>query len=897
MLGNNNSGSSGTHSRRSVLKGIGALGAAAVAGTSMSGSAAAQIGDSAVYQYYHTDWTQITDNLAAVADAGYDAIQVPPAQFSRLYEYERQSDSLTYSQPLGYQPIDFTNFDSVFGTEEEYAAMVEEAHNQGLDVIADAVINHMAAGGDYFDRKVTLDDIPQFSSQDFHPSCSIDYSDPESVEDCWLVGLRDLDQDSSYVRTQLRNYVEKYANLGVDGIRFDAVKHVPESFFSQYANQWTDELGLYTVGEVLDGSTAVNQGYADTGMSVTDYALYFVMKEQVFKSGGDMNALDGAGLVNQDPTRALTFVSNHDSAPPEYERLAYAYILTYEGYPRVYNHRRGAGDSDISNLLWIRRNVLSGAATTRYVDNDLYIFERGDGVVAINIGSGSRSQQVQTNFGANTDVSDCTGTVSNTTTNGDGSLDVSVPAQEYVVYSTACVGDGGGSDGGSDDGSSGGDDTTGLTLKMEAPTASGESVYFTGSTSSLTNWGSGVEGTENNGVWQVTIEDPGSSFEWKTRRGPSGSAGEVWEAGSNHTSSNLTPSHNGWEDGFEGTSGSAVFSVANLGYPSSATTGDVITVSADVTNSGDADGTKTVDFVVDGTVVQSTDVSLSVDATTAVSFDYDTTGTEANTVSIEVATPDDSQSATVDISSGGTTLRISAPTADGESVYFTGSTSSLTNWSTGIEGTLVDGAWEVTIQETGSFEWKTRRGPSGDAGDVWEAGDNHTSDTLSPSHNGWEDGFTGSTSTSTTETTVQDGATYVIRNKNSGKALDVYAASQDNGADVIQWDVNGGSNQRWTAEATGDGYYRLTPTHSGKALDVSGGPNATQDGANVHQWDYLGNTNQQWAIEETSDGVRLVARHSGKVLEVASAGTNNGDTVQQNSDSGGAHQRWTLEQV
>jgi len=783
--------SSKSQSRRNVLKGLGALGAVAVGSSSLSGSASAAIGDSAVYQYYHTDWSTITNNLSAVANAGYDAIQVPPAQFSRLYEYERDSDEFVYHQPLGYQPIDFTNFNSVFGTESEYQAMVNEAHNQGLDVIADAVMNHLAAGGNYFDRQVSMDDIPRFSQDDLHPSCDINYNDPESVEDCWLVGLRDLDQSSSYVRGELYNYLAKYANLGVDGVRFDAAKHIPEWFFRDYATQWADDLGLYKVGEVLDGSTAVNQGYADTGMSVTDYALYFVMKESVFNSSGDMNALDGAGLVNQSPQRAMTFVSNHDQGPPEYERLAYAYILTYEGYPRVYNHRVGASDSEISTLLSIRRQLLSGSARTRYVDTDLYVFERGDAIVVLNRGTSQRSASVQTAFSSGTTLSDVTGSSSDTQVDSNGYVQVTAPAVGYAVYSNRSL-DGGGGDGG----------------------------------------------------------------------------------------------------------GSAFYDVANLASPGSATEGDVITVSADVTNTGDADGSKTVEFRVDGTAEQSTSRSLAVGDTTSVSFDYDTSGLADGSHTVGIATPDDSQSASLDVATGGTTLQIQAPTASGESVYFTGSTTTLTNWGGGVEGTNTSGdTWEVSLSDTSSFEWKVRRGPSGSSGDVWEGGSNHTSSDLSPSFNGWEDGFTGgSDGGDSGGTTVQDGATYAIQNVASGKALDVSGVSTDNGADIHVWDYLEGANQHWTVEATGDGYYRLTPNHtSGKCLDVSGGTSATQDGANVHQWDYFGNGNQQWSIESVDGGFLLRARHSNKVAEAM--GTANGDTVQQQSEHGGDTQIWTLTQI
>ncbi|QCC52346.1 alpha-amylase domain-containing protein [Halapricum salinum] len=444
MLGNITGGSE-DFSRRDVLKSIGAAGAATAAGASFTGSASAAIGDSAVYQYYHTRWNDIRANLPTIADQGYDAIQVPPAQESKLSWNERDYDSEIFHTPLGYQPVNHKNFDSEFGTEWEYQQMVDEAHNQGLDVIADAVMNHMAYG-------VPFDQFPYFSYNDFHHWGEINYDDPESVEKGDLSGLPDLKQESSYVRGQLQDYLNKYADLDVDGVRFDAAKHMPEWFFRDHANQWADDRGLYKVGEVLNGDPNVCDSYAQTGQSVTDYPLYYTMKEDVFHQNGDMNALDGAGYVNWNSYRSMTFVSNHDSRPPQYERLAYAFILTYEGYPRVYSHRIGVNDGEIRNLLWIRNNLLSGGAAVRHVDTDLYIFDRGDALVAINRGSSQRSKWVYTDIGANQSLSDCTGTMGYVDTNGDSWVQLTIPAQEYVVYSTACHDGGGGGGSGIQDG-------------------------------------------------------------------------------------------------------------------------------------------------------------------------------------------------------------------------------------------------------------------------------------------------------------------------------------------------------------------------------------------------------------------------------------------------------------
>jgi alpha-amylase len=413
---------------------MGVLGSAAVGLGTGTGSGSSQNetgGSRTVYQYYHTDWTTITADLSDIAAAGYDAIQVPPAQRSRL---DRSHQKGVTDPPLGYQPVDLRDFNSVFGTEAEYERMVEEAHAQGLEVIADAVVNHMAANDGFRDAQgITFEELPYFSERDFHPPGSIDYGSPESVENDWLVGLKDLRQESSYVRKQLRRYVNKYADIGVDGIRWDAVKHVPEWFFAKYANEWAAKRDLWTVGECLDGSVPYCAGYADTGMAVTDYPLYYTMKG-AFTPGGDLSRLENAGYVDQDPSGALTFVSNHDSGPPEFEKLAYAYILTYEGNPRVYNKQIDVSDDDIRNLLWIRNNLAAGTAITRHADEDVYVFEReGNLLVGLNKTDRWQSRRVNTTW-LNERLNDYTGKARDITTDLFKTARIWIPPTGWVCH-------------------------------------------------------------------------------------------------------------------------------------------------------------------------------------------------------------------------------------------------------------------------------------------------------------------------------------------------------------------------------------------------------------------------------------------------------------------------------
>ncbi|MEI7032850.1 non-reducing end alpha-L-arabinofuranosidase family hydrolase [Streptomyces pratensis] len=144
--------------------------------------------------------------------------------------------------------------------------------------------------------------------------------------------------------------------------------------------------------------------------------------------------------------------------------------------------------------------------------------------------------------------------------------------------------------------------------------------------------------------------------------------------------------------------------------------------------------------------------------------------------------------------------------------------------------------------------------------------------------------------------TVDPNASYVLVNRNSGKALDVYNMATADGARITQWTRNDQSQQQWQFVDSGGGFYRIKSRHSGKVLDVYNW--STANGGSIVQWADLNAANQQWRLADSSDGhVRFISRHSGKALEVQGASTaDNANTVQYD-DWGGANQQWQLVKV
>ncbi|MGS2648276.1 family 43 glycosylhydrolase [Streptosporangium sp. LJ11] len=140
---------------------------------------------------------------------------------------------------------------------------------------------------------------------------------------------------------------------------------------------------------------------------------------------------------------------------------------------------------------------------------------------------------------------------------------------------------------------------------------------------------------------------------------------------------------------------------------------------------------------------------------------------------------------------------------------------------------------------------------------------------------------------------IDTGASYVLVNRHSGKAIDVLDRATGDGAPIVQWSRNDGAWQQWQFVDSGGGYYRLRSRHSGKVLDISS--RSTADGANVVQWADNNGTNQQFRVLDSDAGhIRLINRNSGKALETWEWSTADGARLSQYTDAGGANQQWQL---
>ena len=141
------------------------------------------------------------------------------------------------------------------------------------------------------------------------------------------------------------------------------------------------------------------------------------------------------------------------------------------------------------------------------------------------------------------------------------------------------------------------------------------------------------------------------------------------------------------------------------------------------------------------------------------------------------------------------------------------------------------------------------------------------------------------------------GGDYKLQNRNSGKFLDLENNSTANNTAIIQYDDEGtDASQIWvlTEVESGKGVYSIcTSSDRRQGMDVADW--SRDNGAQVQVYEYVGGRNQQFIIVDRGEGYyQLVSRLSGKVVEIPSSSTDNGEWIKLYDNNGTATQQWKL---
>ena len=138
---------------------------------------------------------------------------------------------------------------------------------------------------------------------------------------------------------------------------------------------------------------------------------------------------------------------------------------------------------------------------------------------------------------------------------------------------------------------------------------------------------------------------------------------------------------------------------------------------------------------------------------------------------------------------------------------------------------------------------------------------------------------------------------FKIMNRNSGKYLDLDNNKTDNNTAIVQFDDEGvDASQTWTFTEVmkGKGVYSICSYgNKNRGMDVV--DFSKDNGAQVQLYDYLGNPHQQFILYDCGEGYyQLVARNSGKVVEIPQSSKGNGEWIKIYDNNGTHTQQWAV---
>jgi alpha-amylase len=342
----------------------------------------------------------IQENAEAIQRAGFSWVWFPPP-----------SDSLS---PQGYIPRRWYVLDTPYGSEEELRGAIEALGP--VRAMADVVLNHRvgtATPGADFETPAFPDNRAAIVCDD---ESGVGTGRPDSG-DRHPAG-RDLDHTNPDVRAAVKTYLRGLRTVGFEGWRYDLVKGYHGRFVGEYNDATAPGL---SVGEYFDGDRQKVTNWLDvTGGRSTafDFPTRFLLQEAcTTEEYGRLQANNSghsgpAGLIGFWPSRAVTFLDNHDTEhrregdhhsagygvrhfPGPAVDMGYAWLLTHPGIPCVFwSHFFDWGGNtrrNLERLIALRRHTGIHAGShveIREARKGLYAAFI-DGKVAVKLGSQS----------------------------------------------------------------------------------------------------------------------------------------------------------------------------------------------------------------------------------------------------------------------------------------------------------------------------------------------------------------------------------------------------------------------------------------------------------------------------------------------------------------------------
>ncbi|MBH0168907.1 alpha-amylase family glycosyl hydrolase [Fictibacillus sp. 18YEL24] len=334
----------------------------------------------------------------------------------------------------GYWGRDFKKTNPYFGSMTDFQNLINTAHAKGIKVIIDFAPNHTSPAsedtpsymenGKLYDNGTLVGGYTNDTKGLFHHNKGTNFSSIEDGIYRNLYDLADFNHQNPTVDTYFKNAIKQWLNMGIDGIRVDAVKHMPFGWQKTFMETINTHQPVFTFGEWFLGENEVDQNYYDFankyGMSLLDFRYGQELRQVLRNNSDNWYGFDSMITETQtkyeQPIDQVTFLDNHDmdrfhtsGADTKKTDLALTVMLTSRGVPNIYygteQYMTGNGDPNnrgkmtsfnqttkayqiIKKLSTLRKTNQAlgfGKTKQRWINNDVYVYERqfGNDVVLV----------------------------------------------------------------------------------------------------------------------------------------------------------------------------------------------------------------------------------------------------------------------------------------------------------------------------------------------------------------------------------------------------------------------------------------------------------------------------------------------------------------------------------
>ncbi|WP_420850338.1 pullulanase [Peribacillus alkalitolerans] len=277
--------------------------------------------------YQGGDFKGITQKLDYLDKLGVNTIWISPIVENIKHDVRyNNTEGHSYYAYHGYWASNFGELNPHFGTIEEFHNLIDTAHEKGIKIMVDVVLNHTGYGLKDLDGTVTTPPAgyPTDAERSKYGTLLRQGSNVGTDEVVGeLAGLPDLKTEDPAVRQTIidwqTDWIEKATTAKgntIDYFRVDTVKHVEDATWMSFKNALTKKMPTHKmIGEAWGSNVNNDYGYLESGMmdSLLDFGFKDIAHDFV---NGQLKAANDALIArngNIDNTATLgQFLGSHD---------------------------------------------------------------------------------------------------------------------------------------------------------------------------------------------------------------------------------------------------------------------------------------------------------------------------------------------------------------------------------------------------------------------------------------------------------------------------------------------------------------------------------------------------------------------------------------------------------